>query len=67
MTEAGWRACKDSRESLWSISWHASDRRLRLFACACGRNVWEAVGQGPIPSLIYIGKNFADGFAGGGH
>lgn len=58
MTEAEWAACDDPARMLAVVSggvgtlkgWRASDRKLRLFACACRRQVpylqWDGPSQG---------------------
>ena len=35
MTEQEWLACTDRRKVLDSLRGKASERKLRLFACAC--------------------------------
>jgi hypothetical protein len=41
MTEAEWRACDSLGSALGFIENHISDRKLRLFSCACCRRVWD--------------------------
>jgi hypothetical protein len=63
MTEAEWLACDNPRPMLEALRGKGSDRKLRLFACACcraapdhidGAKVWEAVGAS---------ERYADGLA----
>src|SRR4051794_14129301 len=41
MTEVEWWACTDPGVLLESVREQVSDRKLRLFACACCRTVWH--------------------------
>jgi hypothetical protein len=52
MTEMEWSGCADPRPMLAFLRGRASERDLRLFACACTRRVW-----GPTWSL---GRNEPD-------
>jgi hypothetical protein len=35
VTEAEWEACEDPKPMLAALCGRASERKLRLFACAC--------------------------------
>jgi hypothetical protein len=42
VTEAEWLAATDSRPMSVFLRRATSDRKMRLFACACCRGVWAA-------------------------
>src|SRR5262245_6634951 len=41
MTEAEWLACTDPEQMLRFVYGRVSNRKLRLFACACSRRIWH--------------------------
>jgi hypothetical protein len=41
MTEQEWLTCTDPRPMLEFLRDKASNRKLRLFACACVRRAWH--------------------------
>ena len=41
MNDAEWLACDDPDRMLEFMSDRASERKLRLFACACCRRIWH--------------------------
>src|SRR5215471_17108961 len=41
MTEAEWLACEEPRLMLEFLGERASDRKFRLFGCACCRRLWD--------------------------
>jgi len=62
MTESDWLVCTDPQKMLEFLRGKASDRKLRLFACAFGRAVRESehlLG----PSTVAIAERYADGLA----
>lgn len=64
MTEAEWLTCDDPQRMLsWLIgpTKRISDRKLRLFACGCCRQVWDLLTDSiGCPSCSYI-EDHADG------
>src|SRR5262245_50408363 len=60
MTEGEWLAGTDPLEILEFVRGKASDRKLRLSACACVRLVWSSVGEEP-PSAVEVAEGYADG------
>jgi hypothetical protein len=62
VTEAEWLACTDPQPMLGFLRGQASERKLRLFACAFGRAVRDSEHQ-PGPSTVAVGERYADGLA----
>ena len=48
MTESEWLTCADPTRMLQRVDRPASDRKLRLFACACCRWVWPLLRDKPL-------------------
>ncbi len=40
-----------------------SERKLRLFLCACGRHIWDGIEKEPHRQTVEVGERFADGQA----
>jgi hypothetical protein len=64
MTEAEWRACTDPTPMLKFLGDRASERKLRLFACACVRDVGRFLKEDGSREAILVAERFADGRAG---
>jgi hypothetical protein len=62
VTEAEWLACTDPRPMLEYLRDMASDRQLRLFACAYCRTVRGILHLGPGPAVA-VAERYADGLA----
>jgi hypothetical protein len=63
MTEAEWLACEDPRALLEFYVAKASQRKLRLFAAACGRRVWPLLTDRWSREAVETAESFADGRA----
>jgi hypothetical protein len=63
MTEAEWLACTDPAPMLAFLRGNASGRKLRLFACACGRRVWGQLQYEDSRKAVDVAERFADGMA----
>jgi hypothetical protein len=64
VTEAEWLKASEPREMLEFIGSRASDRKLRLLACACCRRVWH-LANAPGRVAVETAERFADGQATG--
>jgi hypothetical protein len=65
MKEAEWLAGNDPAQMLRFILQTASDRKLRLTACACCRSEWDELSDRRSRLAVEIGERFADGDATG--
>jgi hypothetical protein len=60
MTETEWLACTNPTPMLELLQGTASDRKLRLFGCACVRVIWSLTGK-EVPTAVEAAEGFADG------
>lgn len=61
MTEAEWLTCGEPARMLEFLSGRASDRKLRLFACACARQVWRSLKARRGREAVEVAERYADG------
>ncbi len=63
MTEQEWLECDDPQKMLRFLREEASDRRLRLFACACCRRIWDLLPDRRCRKAVEIAEKVAEGTA----
>src|SRR5581483_2918763 len=61
MTEAEWLACDDPYRMLRLVRGGLSDRKVRLFGCACIRRVWHLNRDERLGPILLAVEDFADG------
>jgi hypothetical protein len=62
-TEADWELCDDPQRLLRFVGDRADARKLRLFACACVRELGGRVGDPRAAAALEVAERFDDGFA----
>ena len=60
MTEQEWLECSDPKPMLAYLHGKVSDRKLRLFACACCRQVWHLLATNECRRAVEISERTAD-------
>jgi hypothetical protein len=63
MTEAEWLGCNDPIQMLDFLKDKSSDRKLRLFSCACCYRIGTLFPDGPALDAVRIAERYADGVA----
>lgn len=63
MTEAEWLTCPDPHRLLDVLGDRPSERKLRLFACACCRRHWHLLIDPRSRQAVEVAEKFADGEA----
>jgi hypothetical protein len=60
MDEDEWQTCNDPISMLHTLRGISSMRKLRLFACACCRRVWQELSDDRSRSVVEVAEKFAD-------
>ena len=60
MTEAEWLICGDPRPMVEYVRVRASERKLRLFLCACARRIWHLLADEAARHTVEVAERFAD-------
>ena len=63
MTEAEWLASEAPWEMVRSLGDGVSDRKMRLFLCACCRSIWPFLTDERSRAAVEVAERFADGLA----
>lgn len=61
MTEAEWLGCGAPEPMLRYLGASASDRKVRLFSCACCRRAWDLARDPRLHEILSLVEGFADG------
>jgi hypothetical protein len=64
MTEAEWLGCDKPYEMLHFVQGKASERKLRLFACAWCRRLWHLLPDERSRRALETGEQYAEGLVG---
>jgi hypothetical protein len=63
MTATEWFSCNHPLLMLRALGERASDRKLRLFGCACCRRVWDWLPDAGNQAAVEVSERYADGSA----
>src|SRR5262245_38322332 len=64
MTEAEWLTCAEPQQILRFLRGKATERKLRLLACACVRQIWYLLAEGHGRWAVEVADLHADGLVG---
>jgi hypothetical protein len=61
VTEVEWLECNDPEKLLKFLSGNANDRKLRLYLCAVGRQIWHLLKDQRSRDAVEVAEWYADG------
>src|SRR5690348_13952415 len=64
MAKVKWQRLTDPQPMLSYLQGKASDRKLRLFACACCRRIWHLLPDNGSRRAVAAAEQYADGHIG---
>lgn len=64
MTEGEWLSFKAPESMLEHLRGQATERKLRLFACACCRRIWHLIGDERGRTAVEVAERYADNLTG---
>src|SRR5882672_4519645 len=59
-----WQLCTEPEAMIARLKGTASNRQLRLFACACCRLIWPLIGDKQLRTVVETAERYADGLVG---
>jgi len=63
MTEAEWLACQEPKQLLDYLVGRTSNRKFRLFGCACCRGIWRLLADERSRRAVLVAERCADSLA----
>src|SRR5262245_115570 len=63
LAEADWLSRENPKQLLEFLDGRVSERKLRLFACACCRRIWHLIADERSRRAVEICERYADGLA----
>jgi hypothetical protein len=63
LTEQGWLSCENPSVMPRFVGERLTERKMRLFACACCRQIWHHISDARSRAAIEIAEQFSDGLA----